>query len=52
MATFIGVIFGMFGLGLFAPSLNAIGEGKAAAKMAFQTIDRKPEILIDDLNGI
>jgi hypothetical protein len=35
MATFFGVIFGMFAIGLFAPSLKSIGEGIGAAKLAF-----------------
>jgi hypothetical protein len=35
LATFFGVIFGIFGLGLFAPSLKSIGEGRGAAKLAF-----------------
>jgi ATP-binding cassette subfamily B (MDR/TAP) protein 1 len=44
LACFFGVIFGMFSLGMITPNLKAVAEGKAAAKAAFQILDRTPEI--------
>jgi ATP-binding cassette, subfamily B (MDR/TAP), member 1 len=44
LACFFGVIFGMFSLGMITPNLKAVAEGKAAAKAAFEILDRTPEI--------
>ena len=35
MATFFGIIFGMFSLGMMGPNMKVISEGKAAAYTAF-----------------
>jgi len=37
---FFGVIFGMFSLGMAAPNMKAVTEGKVAGKMVFDVIDR------------
>lgn len=44
LSCFFGVIFGMFSLGMAAPNLKAVAEGRVAGKMAFDIIDRKPAI--------
>jgi ATP-binding cassette subfamily B (MDR/TAP) protein 1 len=48
MACFFGVVFGVFSLGMATPNIKAITEGRVAGKMAYDIIDRKPKILIDD----
>jgi hypothetical protein len=44
LSCFFGVIFGMFSVGLAAPNMKAVTEGKVAGKLAFEIIDRKPNI--------
>lgn len=44
LSCFFGVIFGMFSMGLAAPNLKAVTEGRVAGKLAFDIIDRKPAI--------
>jgi ATP-binding cassette subfamily B (MDR/TAP) protein 1 len=44
LSCFFGVIFGMFSVGLAAPNIKAVTEGRVAAKLAFDIIDRKPAI--------
>jgi len=34
----------MFSLGMAAPNIKAVTEGRVAGKMAFDIIDRKPAI--------
>ena len=51
LTCFFGLVMGMFTLGMAAPNIKAIAEGKAAAKSAFEIIDRVPEILVNDQNG-
>lgn len=48
MSCFFGIIFGVFSLGLTAPNIKAVTEGRAAGKMAFDIIDRVPTILSND----
>ena len=48
LATFFGIIFGLFSLGIASPNFQAIAEGKAAANSAFSIIDRCPEIKLDN----
>ena len=48
MSCFFGIIFGMFSLGMATPNIKAVLEGRAAGKMAFDIIDRKPAIDQDD----
>jgi hypothetical protein len=44
MSCFFGIVFGMFSLGIATPNIQAVAEGKAAGKLAFDIIDRKPAI--------
>lgn len=44
MSCFLGVIYGIFSLGMAAPNFKAIAEGKIAGKMAFDIIERVPVI--------
>jgi ATP-binding cassette subfamily B (MDR/TAP) protein 1 len=44
LTCFFGTLFGMFNLGMLEPAMKAIANGKAAAKIAFDIIDRKPLI--------
>lgn len=44
LSCFYGVVFGMFSLGTAAPNIKAVIEGRAAGKMAFDIIERKPTI--------
>lgn len=51
LSCFFGIVFGVFSLGAATPSIKAITEGRVAGKMAFDTIDRRPHILMDDPNA-
>lgn len=44
LTCFFGIIFGIFALGSSMPNLKAIGEGRVAGKMAFDIIEREPNI--------
>lgn len=44
MACFLGLVYGVFSLGLAAPNFKALTEGRVAGKMAFDVIERKPKI--------
>eukprot|EP01018_Ginkgo_biloba_P014563 Gb_11202 [translate_table: standard] len=46
------VLTGGMSLGQTSPCLNAFAAGQAAAYKMFETIDRKPEIDIYDMNGL
>jgi len=48
LACFFGIVFGVMSLGFAAPQLKSITEGKVAGKMAYDIIDRVPQIKIDD----
>lgn len=48
LACFFGIVFGVFSLGTATPNMKAITEGKVAGKVAYDIIDRKPRILLDD----
>ena len=52
IAVFFGVLFGLFALSSAGPSFNAVAEGKAAGKLAFEVIDRIPAINQDSKTGI
>ena len=41
----------MFSLGMAGPNLKALAEGQAAGKMAFDIIDRVPNIKLEDENS-
>jgi ATP-binding cassette subfamily B (MDR/TAP) protein 1 len=49
---FFGIIFGVFSFGMAGTNIKAVSEGKAAAKMAFETIEREPPIKLDDPNSM
>ncbi len=51
MACFLGIVYGAFSLGLAAPNFKAITEGKVAGKMAYDIIDRVPDINSNDNRG-
>jgi len=42
LSCFFGVMFGGISLGLAAPNIKAVTEGRVAGKLAFEIIDRKP----------
>lgn len=42
ISCFLGVVYGMFALGLATPNIKAIIEGQVAGKMAYDIILRKP----------
>jgi ABC-type multidrug transport system fused ATPase/permease subunit len=48
LSCFFGIVFGVLSLGMTAPNIKAIAEGKVAGKMAYDVIDRKPKIMLDD----
>lgn len=48
ISCFFGIVFGVFSLGMATPNIKAITEGRVAGKMAYDIIERVPEILIDD----
>ena len=48
MACFLGLVYGIFSLGLAAPNFKALTEGRVAGKMAFDIIERVPKINLDD----
>ncbi len=52
ISVFFGVLFGLFALSSAGPSFNAVAEGKAAGKLAFDIIDRVPAINQDSRTGI
>ena len=51
ISTFFGVLFGLFALASTGPAFNALAEGKAAGKLAFDVIDRQPSINQDSKTG-
>jgi len=48
LSCFFGVIYGLMYLGQVPDNLGTVFKGKAAGKLAFNTIDRTPKILTDD----
>lgn len=48
LACFLGLVYGAFSLGLAAPNFKALTEGRVAGKMAYDIIERKPAIPLDD----
>ncbi len=51
LSCFFGIVFGVFSLGMATPNIKAITEGKVAGKIAYDIIDRRPKILLDDINA-
>lgn len=48
LACFLGIVYGVFSLGIAAPNFKAIAEGRVAGKKAFDVIERTPTIPLDD----
>lgn len=48
LACFFGIVFGVMSLGMASPQLKSITEGKVAGKMAYDIIERKPEISLEE----
>lgn len=48
IAVFFGMMFAAFSLSLAGPNFKAVTKGRQAAYAALQTIERVPEIQIDD----
>lgn len=48
LACLFAVIMGGFSLGGAAPNFKTVAEGRVAGKMAYDIIERKPRILLDD----
>ena len=44
LSIFFGIVFGFFSIGMATPNIKSVAEGRAAGKMAFEIIDRKPAI--------
>lgn len=44
LACILGIVYGMFSLAIAMPNFKALNEGKVAGKLAFDIIDRTPEI--------
>ena len=51
VACFLGILFGVFALGMGGPNIKAVTEGLVAAKLACEVIDREPSIPLDDERG-
>lgn len=51
ISIFFGIIFGAFALGMGGPFMKAVAEGRANAYSALSVINRRPEILINDLSA-
>ena len=51
MACFLGLVYGIFSLGLATPNFKALTEGRVAGKMAYDIIERTPSIKLDDPNA-
>ena len=51
MACFLGLVYGIFSLGLATPNFKALTEGRVAGKMAYDIIERVPTIKLDDENS-
>ena len=47
LSCFFGLVFGIFALGMAGPNFKSIAEGQVAGKLAFDIIERKPDVLID-----
>lgn len=48
MSCFLGLVYGIFSFALVTPNIKAISEGRYAARMAFDIIERKAKINNDE----
>lgn len=51
IATFFGVIFGIFSLGMAAPNMKSVNEGRQALANVLKVIRRVPPIQLNDPNA-
>jgi ABC-type multidrug transport system fused ATPase/permease subunit len=51
LSCFLGIVYGVFSLGLAAPNFKALTEGRVAGKMAYDIIERQPAIPLNDVNA-
>lgn len=51
MSCFFGIMMGMLSLGMAAPNIKSVVEGRVAGKIVFDIIDRSPQISIDSKDG-
>lgn len=48
MSCFFAIVFGLMQIGICAPNIKAVTEGRVAGKLTYDIIERKPQIKIDD----
>ena len=48
LSCFLGIMTGIFSLGMATPNIKAINEGQISGKSAYEVIERKPTILLDE----
>lgn len=51
LAVFFGILFGLFSMEGMGNAMKAVGEAQVAGKLAFDIIDRKPIVNMDDPNA-
>ena len=51
LSCFFGIIFGFFSMGMAYPNMKAVIEGRVAGKMAYDIIERTPQINSDHPNS-
>jgi len=52
ISIFFGVIFGIFSIGMAAPHIKALNDGRASLAEVLKVINRKPTIQVDDKEAI
>lgn len=50
IAIMFSVVFGSFGLGGAMPFLKSVQEAKVGGRLAYNTIDHKPKVIINEPN--
>jgi ABC-type multidrug transport system fused ATPase/permease subunit len=48
LACFFGILFGLFGMSTIGQAIQALGEAQVAGKLAFDIVDRNPNVNMDD----
>jgi len=48
MSCFFGVVFALFSIGMAFPNVKAVGEGRVAAKCAFDIMEQEQSIKLDE----
>ena len=49
IAVFFGIVFGVFAMGMAAPHIKGVNEGREALHSVLEVIWRKPAIILNDL---